>query len=295
MNELQVFKFENKEVRTIVENGEPWFVAKDVAVALEYPETSNPARLFAHVPDEWKGVHPIHTPECEVNPIHISSRARKSQNMLCLSEQGLYFFLGRSDKPGALPFQKLVAGEVMPAIRKTGTYTVPGREPPPVQLEGPWNYYPFFRRLDLVDSLDKLQALLDSGQISLDEFRGIILARPDGKPVKVLRKPLPAPGSREVAYQKTVSILTGPAEGINPDVRKFVEEQILYTGSREDFVRRDDAYDRFKALTGSALSRNKFIRQVRRFIPEDERSQKKLDGEPVLVLYGVKLKEHDQR
>jgi hypothetical protein len=42
--------------------------------------------------------------------------------MLCLSEQGLYFFLSRSDKPAALPFQKWIAGEVIPAIRKTGTY-----------------------------------------------------------------------------------------------------------------------------------------------------------------------------
>lgn len=42
--------------------------------------------------------------------------------MLTLSEQGLYFFLGRSDKPKALPFQKWLAGEVLPAIRKTGKY-----------------------------------------------------------------------------------------------------------------------------------------------------------------------------
>jgi len=45
--------------------------------------------------------------------------------MLCLSEPGLYFFLGRSDKEAALPFQKWVAGEVIPSIRKTGYYAVP--------------------------------------------------------------------------------------------------------------------------------------------------------------------------
>lgn len=42
--------------------------------------------------------------------------------MLTLTEQGLYFFLGRSDKPAALPFQKWLAGEVLPSIRKTGGY-----------------------------------------------------------------------------------------------------------------------------------------------------------------------------
>ena len=42
--------------------------------------------------------------------------------MLCLSEQGLYFFLGRSDKKKALPYQMWIAGEVVPSIRKTGFY-----------------------------------------------------------------------------------------------------------------------------------------------------------------------------
>ena len=48
-----------------------------------------------------------------------------TQNMWCLSEPGLYFFLNRSDKPKALPLQKWVAGEVLPSIRKTGGYSIP--------------------------------------------------------------------------------------------------------------------------------------------------------------------------
>lgn len=44
--------------------------------------------------------------------------------MLTLSEQGLYFFLGRSDKPKALPYQMWIAGEVVPSIRKTGSYSI---------------------------------------------------------------------------------------------------------------------------------------------------------------------------
>ena len=61
------------------------------------------------VPEEWKGVQPIHTPG-------------GMQEMLTLSESGLYFFLARSDKPKALPFQKWLAGDVVPSIRKTGGY-----------------------------------------------------------------------------------------------------------------------------------------------------------------------------
>ena len=44
--------------------------------------------------------------------------------MISLSEQGLYFFLGRSAKPAALPMQKWIAGEVLPSIRRTGRYSL---------------------------------------------------------------------------------------------------------------------------------------------------------------------------
>ena len=98
-------------VRVIERNDEPWFVAKDVAKALGYPESSLKQlnNLFQAVPDEWKGRNPIMTLGGE-------------QEMLVISEQGLYFFLSRSDKPVALPFQKWMAGDVLPSIRKHGLY-----------------------------------------------------------------------------------------------------------------------------------------------------------------------------
>ncbi|MBE0269785.1 hypothetical protein FG476_02005 [Xylella fastidiosa subsp. multiplex] len=105
------FDFHSHVVRVVMRDGNPWFVAKDVMDALDYAATSNPARVTEHIPSEWKGVNPIHTLGGE-------------QKLLCLAEPGLYFFLGRSDKPKALPFQKWLAGEVLPSIRKTGEYTV---------------------------------------------------------------------------------------------------------------------------------------------------------------------------
>jgi prophage antirepressor-like protein len=110
MNELKVFeKVEFGTVRVVEQNGEPWFVAKDVLAALGYASDYNPSRATQNIPEEWKGVQPIHTPG-------------GTQEMLVISEQGLYFFLGRSDKPKALPYQKWIAGEVVPSIRKTGQY-----------------------------------------------------------------------------------------------------------------------------------------------------------------------------
>ncbi|NCB20227.1 MAG: hypothetical protein EOM61_11480, partial [Bacteroidia bacterium] len=62
VNEIQRFAFDHKPVRVVTEGTELWFVAKDIAAVLEYSESSNPARLFQSVPEEWKGVKPIHTP-----------------------------------------------------------------------------------------------------------------------------------------------------------------------------------------------------------------------------------------
>lgn len=108
-NALSQFCFQTNAVRTIAENGEIWFVAKDVLTSLDYSESSNPAKVTQNIPEEWKGVKLIHT-------------LGGNQKLLMISEQGLYFFLGRSDKPKALPFQKWLAGEVLPSIRKTGAY-----------------------------------------------------------------------------------------------------------------------------------------------------------------------------
>lgn len=55
--------------------------------------------------------------------------------MVVLSEYGLYFFLNRSDKPRAIPFQKKVCGEILPAIRKTGRYETPSAPAPQAPTE----------------------------------------------------------------------------------------------------------------------------------------------------------------
>lgn len=110
MSNLPIFSHPSfGTVRIVERNDEPWFVAKDVLKALGYAEDYNPSRALQAVPEEWKGVQPIHTPG-------------GMQEMLIISEQGLYFFLGRSDKPVALPFQKWLAGDVIPSIRKHGLY-----------------------------------------------------------------------------------------------------------------------------------------------------------------------------
>ena len=106
MNELQVFDYQDKEVRTVQIDGETWFVLKDVCGILGIKSTAD---VFARLDEDEKGVGLIDTPGGE-------------QKMSIVNESGLYSVILRSDKPEAKPFRKWVTSEVLPALRKTGQY-----------------------------------------------------------------------------------------------------------------------------------------------------------------------------
>ena len=108
-HDVTPFHFDSASIRVVTIDGDPWFVAKDLSDSLGY--VWNGTARIAHVPAEWRGVTSVVTPSGK-------------QEMAVMSEQGLYFFLARSDKPNALPMQKWVAGEVLPSIRRTGSYQV---------------------------------------------------------------------------------------------------------------------------------------------------------------------------
>lgn len=109
-NELQIFNNpEFGEVRTVNIGGEPWLVGKDVSVALGY---ANPQRAIRdHVDDEDKGVTEMVTPG-------------GTQKVPIINESGLYSLVLSSKLPTAKKFKRWVTSEVLPAIRKTGSYSV---------------------------------------------------------------------------------------------------------------------------------------------------------------------------
>lgn len=109
MNDLTVFRFEGtREVRTVLKDGEPWFVAKDICDILEL---ENSRQVVQTLDEDEKGVCSIYT-------------LGGSQQMSVVSESGLYTLVFKSRKPEAKAFRKWVTSEVLPAIRKTGQYTV---------------------------------------------------------------------------------------------------------------------------------------------------------------------------
>lgn len=108
MNDLQIFTYQSSEVRTIMRNGEPWFVLKDVCIVLGIANHKNVA---TRLEDDEKDV------------VRLADPIGRMQEMTIINESGLYNVILRSDKPEAKPFRKWVTGTVLPTIRKTGTYS----------------------------------------------------------------------------------------------------------------------------------------------------------------------------
>lgn len=113
-----VFSFDTYAVRTLVIEGEPWFVAADVCEAIGYDHTPGALR---RLDDDEKGVRSMHT-------------LGGPQEMGIINESGLYSLILGSRKPEAKRFKKWVTSEVLPAIRKTGAY-VSQETNPAVALE----------------------------------------------------------------------------------------------------------------------------------------------------------------
>jgi prophage antirepressor-like protein len=109
MSSIIPFSFEATEIRAITnDQGEPWFVASDVAEVLGYRDAANMTRLLD---DDEKGTHNLSTLGGE-------------QEMTVISESGLYACILKSRRPEAKAFRKWVTGEVLPTLRKTGRYAV---------------------------------------------------------------------------------------------------------------------------------------------------------------------------
>ena len=122
MNEIRIF--ENPEfgsVRVVERDGEPWFVAKDIAERLGY---SNPRKaIIDHVDEEDK-----------TDGVTIRDAIGRDQNPTFINESGLYSLVLSSKLPGAERFKRWVVGEVLPSIRRTGGYLAASEDDTPEEI-----------------------------------------------------------------------------------------------------------------------------------------------------------------
>ena len=111
MNELRIF--ENPEfgkVRTVTIDGEPWFVGSDVAKALGYSKANEAVRK--------------NTREMDTATAGVIDSMGRNQQMVVINESGLYDMVFESRLPKAREFRRWVTSDVIPSIRKTGSYSI---------------------------------------------------------------------------------------------------------------------------------------------------------------------------
>ena len=107
MSQIIPFEFESHALRVNLDAaGQPWFVAADVCAALDLPDTH---KAIARLDDDEKGRNSIPTPGGQ-------------QDMSVVNESGLYNLVLGSRKPEAKRFKRWITHEVLPSIRKTGSY-----------------------------------------------------------------------------------------------------------------------------------------------------------------------------
>lgn len=109
MNAIQPFQFDGTDVRVVVIDGDPWFAAVDAGMVLGL---ANVATSVSLLDEDEKGVHSVET---------LGGR----QRLAVISESGMYSLVLRSRKPEAKAFKRWLTHDVIPAIRKTGSYATP--------------------------------------------------------------------------------------------------------------------------------------------------------------------------
>lgn len=107
-NKLQIFNFEEQEVRIIMIDNKPWWVARDVCNVLSIQNIT-------------QAMHQLNKDE---KLTHKGYYANQNRNMWLIDEAGLYTLILRSNKPRAIQFKKWITHDILPTIRKTGVFAI---------------------------------------------------------------------------------------------------------------------------------------------------------------------------
>lgn len=168
MNDLRIFDSpEFGQVRTMMIDGEPWFVGKDVADILEYQ--NSPKAIRDHVDEEDK----------LTERIVMSGQNREA---ILINESGLYSLILSSKLPNAKKFKHWVTSDVLPAIRRTGTYAAPLTTAQQIQLLAQGNVDLANRIEGVENKVESLENDMPLYSCEVDEIQGHVKR----KAVKVL-------------------------------------------------------------------------------------------------------------
>jgi phage anti-repressor protein len=168
---------------------------------------------------------------------------------------------------------------VMVRARQMGA--IPQPEP-----EKSWCPYPFFNQPNAESLLEKLIEVCNKGYCTPGEFNRAVFYLPDADPFKT------TPGIdcsiKAVPAEKSIIRRT---RKLNPFVIGFAENFLDITGMENNFLLVQEVYIKFKEAVGTQISRNVFVRQLKDIDTRIVYKQKKIDGVPKLVFFGIKFKE----
>lgn len=179
----QILKFNDHDVRMIMRGEEPWWVASSVCDILGIKNT---AQAVSRLDEDERGITNTYTPS-------------GTQETLIVNEPGLYSLILRSRKPEAKAFKRWVTHEVLPSLRKNGLYIVPGAGESVLQAQA----------MELVRQLGRMDARLEALEGRYDQ--AVVEAESLPQPLGVL------PGLTNANYirqrAKVLRTLTGMTEG----------------------------------------------------------------------------------
>ena len=241
---VQSWAFGDELVRTIQLENNPYFVAKDISIALGYKNASDLTRSL----DSDEIIN------CTV------PTSGGNQEMLVINEPGLYHAIFMSRKEAAKEFRRWVTNEVLPQIRKTGTYTV-----------------------TLDTELEQEKKRLEIAQFRANRY---------------ILEHLEELGEKKLLTRSAIQGIVGNAAGDNSAavfsdedmrIKNFIFEvcKIVEIG----FVPVSDLYERYEQWTsGNCLSRNTFVRRIQKIMGKFvDYKQKRVNGEIILVFTGIEF------
>ena len=282
MNETQnavtSWSFGDNLVRTVKgSDGEPWFVGKDVATALGYKDTVN--ALKSHVDEDDKRGWRITTP------------SRGEQEAVIINESGLYSLIFGSKLDEAKKFKKWVTSEVLPQIRKTGSY----KKDELLSFKGecvkliddrlsemkPWNAET--GRLSAqsklmrqqIEMMSRVESLVDKGLIRKEDFQNVI----EGF-------------SRRARTLEPIVNLRQRELEENGKILAFAQSRLEITGDDSDHIRSSDLYTLYLNSTeGDVLKEFTFRSRFEMMFPSATYATRSVDGYVEQVVLGVKRKD----
>lgn len=206
--EIQTFDFNGLTLRALLIEGEAKFIAKDVAEVLGYGLAGD---MLRNLDNDEKGMQIVHT-------------LGGPQQMATITESGLYSAILRSRKPEAKAFKRWVTREVLPAIRKTGSYSAT------VQL--PQSYSEALRELaSTVEAKERLE--LENAQMKpivqeFDEFMGARGTFTAEQAAKLLcRAGVETGQNRLLKFMDTIGWTSKRSFGARRAVQRYVEQGLI--------------------------------------------------------------------